>query len=212
MERYNIAASVLSPPRSALSWDEVVHYAFLADFDLLRDTREDIRERPWARPAARTTMDAYFKMVRAEEEIYRLNIEIRRVITHLRDEGRFLSAREHEFEKVDPVLAYQLQCYRLQRERYTSLHMQRFKKLATTPGFSGTILPGVPLDKTLTNIIHTNTNNTVSGDGGGSGSPEGMGKEDHYEGTGNEEDPEDDVDNEDEEFAEEIDIIIALQD
>lgn len=39
LERYNTAAVALDPPRDTLKWDEVVEYAFLSDFDLLRDTR-----------------------------------------------------------------------------------------------------------------------------------------------------------------------------
>ncbi|KIK17789.1 hypothetical protein PISMIDRAFT_52478, partial [Pisolithus microcarpus 441] len=44
LDRYNKCALV------TLRWEEVVEYAFLADFDLLRDTREDISQRPWAHP------------------------------------------------------------------------------------------------------------------------------------------------------------------
>ena len=76
LTKYNSAAAELQPPHDELSWDEVVEYAFLADFDLLRDTRQDIRKRPWATPAARLTMDSYFKILRAKEEIVRLNVEI----------------------------------------------------------------------------------------------------------------------------------------
>ena len=39
-------------------------YTFLADFDLLRDTRQDIRSRPWATPAGRLALDNYFKVLR----------------------------------------------------------------------------------------------------------------------------------------------------
>ncbi|KZP05529.1 hypothetical protein FIBSPDRAFT_673874, partial [Athelia psychrophila] len=37
LERYNTAARALSPPRQQLEWSDVVDYAFLADFDILRD-------------------------------------------------------------------------------------------------------------------------------------------------------------------------------
>ena len=65
----------LNPPCPTLDWDQVVEYTFLADFDLLRDTRQDIRSRPWATPAARLAMDSYFKVLHAAEEIERLNVE-----------------------------------------------------------------------------------------------------------------------------------------
>jgi hypothetical protein len=44
LDHYNTAARALSPPRRALTFEEVIEYTFLADFDLLRDTRENICE------------------------------------------------------------------------------------------------------------------------------------------------------------------------
>ena len=38
LDHYNAAAKALRPPRATLKWDNVVEYAFLSDFDLLRDT------------------------------------------------------------------------------------------------------------------------------------------------------------------------------
>ncbi|KAJ7718976.1 hypothetical protein B0H14DRAFT_3098641 [Mycena olivaceomarginata] len=64
------------PAMPHLSWEQVVEYAFLADFDILRDTRTEVQSRPWTRPAYRLAMDRYFKILRAREEIKRLNVEI----------------------------------------------------------------------------------------------------------------------------------------
>ena len=90
LQNYNAAATALRPRAPKLTWEKVVEYAFLADFDLLRAARQDIREKPWAKPANRTLRDTYFKMERAREEIERLNVEIRRVITYMRDEEHYL--------------------------------------------------------------------------------------------------------------------------
>ncbi|THU84381.1 hypothetical protein K435DRAFT_589530, partial [Dendrothele bispora CBS 962.96] len=83
LDQYNAAAASLKPPKPALTWEQIVECTFLSDFDLLRDTREDIRERPWSRPRERKAMDRYFKILRAREEIKRLNVEIRCVATFL---------------------------------------------------------------------------------------------------------------------------------
>ena len=83
LDRYNTAATALVPPRQLLDWEQVVEYAFLSNFDLLRDTRQDIWSRPWAMPAARLAMDQSFKIRCAKEEIKWLNIEIRRFATYL---------------------------------------------------------------------------------------------------------------------------------
>ncbi|KAJ7882604.1 hypothetical protein B0H14DRAFT_2255091, partial [Mycena olivaceomarginata] len=76
LEHYNAVASAMTPVKPQLSWDEVVGYMFLAKFNLLRKGREDICTEPWALPAGRAAMDQHFKIVRVEEEIKRLNLEI----------------------------------------------------------------------------------------------------------------------------------------
>jgi hypothetical protein len=105
---YNSAVADLNPPRPSLSWEEVVEYAFLSDFDLLRDTRQDIRKKPWATPAGRLAMDGYFKLLRAKEEIVRLNVEIPRLATYMRDEEAYLQLKEKEVKATNPALAYQI--------------------------------------------------------------------------------------------------------
>ncbi|KAJ7039975.1 hypothetical protein C8F04DRAFT_1208839 [Mycena alexandri] len=76
--RKHIAKALQSivPPGRQLSWSEVIEYAFLADFDLLRKPAELGEVRPWATPVARLLLDKYFKIERAREEIKRCNIEI----------------------------------------------------------------------------------------------------------------------------------------
>ncbi|KXN83359.1 hypothetical protein AN958_01534 [Leucoagaricus sp. SymC.cos] len=131
VDRYNTAARAMKPPRPILSYDKVMDYTFLSEFDLLRDSRQDVRDRPWSTPKGRYLMDKYFKIVRAREEIARLNIEIKRVITHLRDEERFLLHQEHEYMSIDPSIAYQIHLYRLEQIRFAETHMHRFRKLAS---------------------------------------------------------------------------------
>ncbi|KAJ6522135.1 hypothetical protein DFH09DRAFT_825157, partial [Mycena vulgaris] len=132
---YNQVAEVMTPPKPTLSWEEVVEYAFLADFDLLREGREDIRGELWAQPAGRAAMDQHYKLLRAEEELVRLNIEIRRLITHMADEAAFLRCEELRLrEEGSAALAHQVALYRMQRGRFDVLHMERLGKLRNEPG------------------------------------------------------------------------------
>ncbi|KAJ3899548.1 hypothetical protein F5879DRAFT_1012287 [Lentinula edodes] len=48
---YNTIAAKMKPKRQPVDWEEVVEYVFLSEFDILCDTREDIREQRWAVPA-----------------------------------------------------------------------------------------------------------------------------------------------------------------
>ncbi|KAJ7838459.1 hypothetical protein B0H14DRAFT_3087059 [Mycena olivaceomarginata] len=108
IERYNKVALSMEPPMPTLDWDQVVNYGFLGDFDLLRDTTDSISSRPWTRRSYRLAMDSYFKILHAREEIQRLNIEIKRVVTWIDNEDRFLRKKEEELKETDPLLAVQV--------------------------------------------------------------------------------------------------------
>ena len=41
-----MVVSLLLRPHPNLTWIDVVKYAFLTDFDLLCDSRQDVRDRP----------------------------------------------------------------------------------------------------------------------------------------------------------------------
>jgi hypothetical protein len=146
LDHYNTAALALNPPRPTLQWDEVVEYAFLSDFDLLRDSRQNIQHRPWATPAGRLAMDTHFKLLRAREELDRLNIEIRRVATHLRDEDHYLRTCEEAAHHTDPALAHQILIHRMLRGRFKTHHEYCLGRIAKMKGFAGTIVPGESLD------------------------------------------------------------------
>ena len=146
LDQYNTAAKALRPPRTTLKWDDVVKYAFLADFDLLRDARQDIRHRQWATPAGRLALDTHFKILCAREEIERLNVEVRRVATHIRDEDIYLCAQEANNTAINPHIAHQITIYRMVRARFNSHHIRRIRKIASLPGFTGMASVGIALE------------------------------------------------------------------
>ncbi|KAJ7659532.1 hypothetical protein B0H17DRAFT_1212861 [Mycena rosella] len=115
IHQYNLAALSLEAPAPQITCDEVVEYAFLADFDLLRATDGELDMKPWTQPAGRHAMDKYFKLLRAKEEIVRLNVEIRRVVTWINNEDEFLRHRESELENAgDHDSAVLVRPYRLE--------------------------------------------------------------------------------------------------
>ncbi|KAJ7456352.1 hypothetical protein B0H11DRAFT_1739295 [Mycena galericulata] len=144
LTRYNNAADALQPPRRHLSWDEVVNYTFLSEWDLLRDPEGNADLRPWASGAARLVLDTYFKIEWAKEEIKRLDVEIHRLITYIRDEKEFLDRRAEEVHATDPDLAFFIRKYQWRRGRFDAGHMARLQKMVKKLGskFTGTLEPG----------------------------------------------------------------------
>ncbi|KAJ7875013.1 hypothetical protein B0H13DRAFT_2236144 [Mycena leptocephala] len=143
---YNAAAEAMTPQMPTLDWEQVVEYAFLSDFDLLREGRDDIREEPWALPAGRAAMDQHFKLLRADEEIQRLNVEIRRFVTYIYDEDEFLGRESQRLqEEGELALAHQVVLLRSERSRFMPLHTSRLAELSKLRGFTGSIALGVSL-------------------------------------------------------------------
>ncbi|KAI0699213.1 hypothetical protein BC835DRAFT_1412678 [Cytidiella melzeri] len=81
LDEYNKQATLLTPPRPKLRWEELINMSSIGDFDLLRNARQDIRQLEWAKPVHREATRLHFNVVRAQEELLRCNVEIRRLLT-----------------------------------------------------------------------------------------------------------------------------------
>ena len=137
LDTYNRLAKTLNPPRPSLDFKEVLDYSSLAEFDLLRDTRGTVQSRVWAQPAYRGAMGLYFKMKCAHGEIKRLNIEITRLRTFIRDDemshSKSIDAIQHSDPGLAAVIAYQ---WALRRE-VNCIHLARLSAIAHLPGYTG---------------------------------------------------------------------------
>lgn len=109
INKLNTAARALSPPRETLTAAEVLSKTFVGELDLLKDARDDIRSRPWSIPALRTFMDNYFRLTHAKEELTRLNVEMRRLRTWIRDDELSTKNCINILQVQDPDLAFVLQ-------------------------------------------------------------------------------------------------------
>ncbi|KIL53806.1 hypothetical protein M378DRAFT_43826, partial [Amanita muscaria Koide BX008] len=109
INRYNIEAAKLTPPRPTLSWKDIVGYSFLGEFDALRLSSRGVQDQPWGLPAHREAMVKYFKLQRAREEVIRLNIEIRRLKTSIHDETTHTNKTIELLTQTNLDLAVELQ-------------------------------------------------------------------------------------------------------
>lgn len=141
---YNSAALALDPPRPTVDWTKVSHYQFLEEFVLLQDTRNDMREKPWAHPEMRATTKLYRRVQRAEEEIVRLNVEVHRLHTAILDED-VLFATVHQSMLPTNPLCGAIADFALRRQRINAELMQRIDQIYRLPGYSGVQGPGVRL-------------------------------------------------------------------
>lgn len=133
----NNAAKALTPPRPTISAAEILDKTFLSEFDLLRDSRHQVQTKPWAQPATRLVIDQYFRLVRAKEEVERLNIEMRRMRTWIRDNETHMKAVLERLRLEDVDLAYEVQL-RLRTRSLAHLGIEKqFKEVEGFLGFTG---------------------------------------------------------------------------
>jgi hypothetical protein len=136
IQAYNTAASQLNPPREPLTRASIMNIADLAEFDLLRDTHQKINEMPWAKAEVREAIRFHLKIKRAREEIVRLNVEITRLITFMRDEYQDYQTTMSN-DDIEPLLRQELS----ERSQYQDKISQQLIKciiqLSKLPGFSG---------------------------------------------------------------------------
>src|SRR6266481_6283391 len=108
IKSYNEAALRLPVPGPILDVKTVLDYVFLAEFDLLWDSRHHVHDKAWTRPAERLAMNTWFKIQHSQEEIDRVIIEARCLNTWMHDEQQALDTCVQSLEPHDQVLAYQV--------------------------------------------------------------------------------------------------------
>lgn len=132
---YNEAAAALHPPRRKISWDQIIDFSYLLEFNILRDTQEDVRERKWATPQNRLLMSQFFKFIRAEEELARVHVEVKRLLTYMVDEERVVCGKAAEVSEENPALALQLSLYWKERSRFNAAHRSCLFSITKLKGF-----------------------------------------------------------------------------
>jgi hypothetical protein len=87
-------------------------------------------------------MDGYFKVQRAEEEIIRLNVEIPRLATFMRDENTYLRNKQVNIHATDPALAHQISVHHMEGGRFIKHHTKILNQIVALKGYSGGPLLG----------------------------------------------------------------------
>ncbi|KAG2750988.1 hypothetical protein P692DRAFT_20727652, partial [Suillus brevipes Sb2] len=122
LEKYNTLAPLQVPPRPTLDYVDVIGYASLGEFELLKYSRHDLITKPWAVPENREMAVKFFKVLCSHEEITRLNMLS--VIDSLRDEGSIMLAAEVQREYAE-------------RHHINNLHRVHLHRTADLTGYSG---------------------------------------------------------------------------
>ncbi|KAF8878306.1 hypothetical protein BD779DRAFT_1613056 [Infundibulicybe gibba] len=134
---YNTQAAWLVPPRPAIHWSDIASYSFLGEFDLLRQSRGDVQQQPWAQPAHREATVKYFKLCHAKEEIDRLNLEIRRLAASMQEEQDKVELCIKNLLTTNRPLAAEMQRWWMKRLAVNKVHKMRLAALKFLDGYMG---------------------------------------------------------------------------
>ena len=119
------------------------------EFELLGHTESSLEGKAWLSPARREAGRLYFRVKRAEEEIYRLNIEIQRLVTFMFDDDHaYLDAVALAKEQGDYLFASELERLHIQVASHSQQIAQGLKNASNLQGFTGSLFPGFSILQT----------------------------------------------------------------
>ncbi|KAG0707161.1 hypothetical protein DFH29DRAFT_979991 [Suillus ampliporus] len=117
--------------------------AFLDEFTLLCNTHQDIRDRPWAKPAICETMRQHQRIQRAYKEILCCNVEIRRLHSAILDEQHHFKKVIRELEAAElPLLVAVQEVAKIQTLVNCQL-LIHITQVYSLPGFTGNPSPSI---------------------------------------------------------------------
>lgn len=145
VNKYNAAAAKLVPAAPTIDFAQLLEWTELQEFELLRHSRTgDVREKDWANPTNRVMAVKFHKLARAREELVHCEVEMRRLVTAMRDEEEHMLRVLSGLRESNNPLAPELEETFRRRASVNEVHRARFAKLVLRfPAFAAANVPGV---------------------------------------------------------------------
>jgi hypothetical protein len=134
---YNKAAAELIPPAPTISWEQVADISILSEFHILHGSRRRILNQDWTKPENHHCVDQYHHLIRAQEEIECLNIEVWRLSMSIADKVCFLVATGIRISDAEPALGWAAQRLITHCLAVNALIMHELDLIKELPGYSG---------------------------------------------------------------------------
>lgn len=138
LDRYNKLAHRQTPLRPKFNYMQVIGYAMLGDFTLLKHSHADLLAKPWSISANCEMATKYFKVLRSHEEIMRLNIEVCRLQAWVDFDDDAIHSAIDKLKLNDPTyLAAEMENLYAKRHRVNNIHCAQLSKICALDGFLG---------------------------------------------------------------------------
>ncbi|KAG9093635.1 hypothetical protein FRC06_011427 [Ceratobasidium sp. 370] len=142
IKRYNELASRANPPREQITAKEFFSLSRLSDFKLLRESRSDILSQKWAQPQIREATNHSLRVLRAREELVRLQVEARRLQTWMRDEVHHVAHTLQVLDAENPPLAHVLRNQLDYQSRVNAINLTYIQRIERHSYYNGPTGPG----------------------------------------------------------------------
>ena len=120
-----------------LQYNEVLSYATLGDFDLLKHSRHNVLARLWSNTMHRQMAVKYFKLLRAHKEINRLNVEVRQLQAWIDNETAEIKQIAAELSAQSPLLSAELWALFYCQQCINIQHQLQLQCIYDLEGYSG---------------------------------------------------------------------------
>lgn len=146
---------------------EISQYNYIEQFALLQDTRNDIRNKPWAKPLYREVFRLRNRIARAKEEILRCNVETRRLRTSIYDQDALYDSVLKKLKSDASPLYGPVHDFVIRRSRVNEALLKRIHQIQDLPGFTGDESLGARVGCTDTRMLPSDTAALRNRDGDG---------------------------------------------
>jgi hypothetical protein len=135
LKKYNEAAALLGCP--LLKWKDISTYNTLAEFELLRECREDICHQPWANAVNREAALCALKLERAKEARYCLNVEIAWLVDWINNEEAMLKTAITCLNESNSSLKVKLKEMLVRHSWQNIVHRRHIYQIYNLPHYTG---------------------------------------------------------------------------
>ena len=143
IQEYNKAAAAMSPPRLALDWSDVSHYGLMEQYAILKANNTDVSAKQWAQPLYREILKCRRRIARAQEEVSRCNVEVRRLHTGIYDDAVHFKSVVRKLKEGNSPMYEAVKTFARRRNATHRALLKRIRKIYALPGFTGDPSPGV---------------------------------------------------------------------
>ncbi|KAG2054418.1 hypothetical protein BDR06DRAFT_884235, partial [Suillus hirtellus] len=138
LEKYNNLVPLQVPPHPTLNYTDIIGYASLGEFDLLKYSHYDLMMKPWAVPENQEMAVKFFKVLCSHEEVTQLNVKIGRLGAWVQFKDQQILSTIHSLQDEGSImLSTELERQFAEQHCINNLHHMHLYRTSQLTGYNG---------------------------------------------------------------------------